>query len=101
MDNKSANKHTVDYDIHGIVGVRLVNPSDYDVKYISRLLSQFKSDLNREPDITIVYKENWDLGNVSYLGLNEAAFNDDGFYILTSGRQPLKVKIPFEQIGDK
>ena len=101
MDSNTVNSHTVDYDIHGIVGVRLVNPSDYDVKYISRLLSQFKSDLNREPDITIVYKENWDLGNVSYLGLNEAAFNDDGFYILTSGRQPLKVKIPFEQIGDK
>jgi hypothetical protein len=33
--------------------------------------------------------------------LNEAAFNDDGFYILTSGRHPLKVKIPFEQIGNK
>jgi hypothetical protein len=101
MDSNTANKDKVDFDIHGIVGLRLVNPSKYDVKYISRLLFQFKSDLNREPDITIVYKENWDLGNVSYLGLNEAAFNDDGFYILTSGRQPLKVKIPFEQIGDK
>ena len=101
MNSKTANNYTVDYDIHGIVGLRLINPGDYDVKYISRLLSQFKSGLTREPDITIIYKENWDLGNVTYLGLNEAAFNDDGFYILTSGRQPLKVKIPFEQIGDK
>ena len=101
MDNNTTNKNTVEFDIHGIVGIRLVNPSEYDIKYISKLLSQFRSDLTREPDITIVYKKKWDLGNISYLGLNEAGFNDDGFYILTSGRQPLKVKIPFEQIEDK
>ena len=59
MDNNTANKHTIDFDIQGIVGLRLVNPSEYDVKYISRLLSQFKSDLNREPDITKSYKEDW------------------------------------------
>ena len=101
MDNNTSNKHSVDFDIHGIVGLRLINPSESDVKYISKLLSHFRSELAREPDITIVYKESWDLGNISYLGLNEAAFNEDGFYILTSGRQALKVKIPFEQIGDK
>ena len=101
MNNNTASKNTVEFDIHGIIGIRLVNPSDHDIKYISKLLSEFRSDLNREPDITIVYKEKWDLGNISYLGLNEAAFNEDGFYILSNGRQQIKVKIPFEQIGGK
>ena len=101
MYNKSINKNTVDFDIHGIVGIRLVNPSEIDIKNISRQLSHFKSELIREPDITIVYREKWDIGDITYLGLNEVGFNDGGFYILSSGKHPLKVKIPFEQIGTK
>jgi len=99
MDNKTINKKTVDFDIYGIVGIRLVNPSDYDIKNISNHLTHFRSKLIREPDITIVYKEKWDIGGLTYLGLNEIGFNDGGFYILSSGKHPLKVKIPFEQIG--
>jgi hypothetical protein len=101
MYNKTINKNTVDFDIHGIVGIRLVNPSEIDIKNISRQLSHFKSELIREPDITIVYREKWDIGDITYLGLNEVGFNDGGFYILSSGKHPLKVKIPFEQIGTK
>ncbi|MGD8306773.1 MAG: hypothetical protein PVF17_08980, partial [Ignavibacteria bacterium] len=89
------------FDLHGIVGIRFKNPSDIDIKYISNLLSPFKSNLKREPDITVIFKENWELGELTYLGLNNAAFNEHGFYILSSGRTPLKVKIPFEQIGNK
>ncbi len=35
MDNNTTNKNTVEFDIHGIVGIRVVNPSEYDIKYIS------------------------------------------------------------------
>jgi hypothetical protein len=100
MGNSVSNNY-VDFDLYGIVGVRLIDPSENDVKYVSRLLSHFKADLSREPDITILFKKNWELGDLTYLGLNDAAFNEDGFYILSSGRAPLKVKIPFEQIGGK
>jgi hypothetical protein len=100
MINNVSNNH-VDFDLYGIVGIRLIDPSDNDVKYVSRLLWRFKTDLNRDPDITIRFKKKWELGDVTYLGLNDAAFNENGFYILSSGRAPLKVKIPFEQIGEK
>jgi hypothetical protein len=100
MINNISNNH-LDFDLHGIVGIRLLDPSDKDVKYVSKMLSRFKSDLRREPDITIRFKKKWNLGEVTYLGLNDAAFNENGFYILSSGRAPLKVKIPFEKIGEK
>lgn len=101
MVSDTSNSNYVDFDLYGIVGIRLIDPSDNDVKYVSRLLSRFKADLSREPDITIRFIKNWELGDVTYLGLNDAAFNENGFYILSSGRAPLKVKIPFEQIGEK
>src|SRR3990172_1664510 len=101
MRSNTTKNNNVDFDLHGVVGIRLVNPTDIDVKNISKLLSQFRADLTREPDITIVYEENWQLKDLSYLGLNDAAFNNEGFYILSSGRSDLKVRIPFEQIGDK
>ncbi|MGB5847051.1 MAG: hypothetical protein WBH40_01110 [Ignavibacteriaceae bacterium] len=100
MINNVSNNH-IDFDLYGIVGIRLIDPSDKDVKYVSRFLSRFKADLSKEPDITIRFKKKWELGDVTYLGLNDAAFNENGFYILSSGRAPLKVKIPFEQIGEK
>jgi len=100
VGNKVLNNY-VDFDLHGIVGIRLIDPTNNDVNNVSRLLSRFKADLSREPDITIQFKKNWELGDVTYLGLNDAAFNENGFYILSSGRVPLKVKIPFEQIGKK
>ena len=101
MENINTNSNVVDYDLYGIVGIRLINPSECDIKNLSKLYASFRSELKREPDITIEYKKNWQLGDIFYLGLDEAGFNDDGFYILSSGRSPLKIKIPFEQIGNK
>ena len=101
MEDFNTNSSVVDYDLYGIVGIRLINPSERDIKNLSKLYASFRSELRREPDITILYKENWQIGDIFYLGLDEAGFNDDGFYILSSGRSPLKIKIPFEQIGNK
>ena len=97
---KSENK-TIEYDLYGIVGIRLVNPAENDVKNLSSLYHSFRTELNREPDIIIRYRKDWQIGDISYVGVGEAGFNDDGFYILSNGRLSLKTKIPFEQIGDK
>lgn len=101
MEDINTKSSIVDYDLYGIVGIRLINPGERDIKNLSKLYANFRSELRREPDITIHYKENWQIGDIFYLGLDEAGFNDDGFYILSSGRSPLKIKIPFEQIGNK
>ena len=101
MEEIISENRTIDYDLYGIVGIRLVNPAENDIKNISRLYNRFRSELNREPDIIIRFRKDWQLGDISYVGVGEAGFNDDGFYILSNGHSSLKAKIPFEQIGDK
>ena len=90
----------MDYDLYGIIGIRLINPSEGDVRNISKLLLPFRSNLVREPDINIEFKKNWELGDIINIGL-DTGFNDDGFYILSNGRTKLKAKIPFDKIGGK
>ncbi|MGA7837120.1 MAG: hypothetical protein WB996_04085 [Ignavibacteriaceae bacterium] len=99
MKENSIKSNIIDYDLYGIVGIRQINPAESDIRNLSNLYSSFRSDLIREPEITIRYKKNWQLGNISYLGLDDAGFNEDGFYILSNGQTPVKIKIPFEQIG--
>lgn len=101
MKSNGKYENYLDFDLHGIVGIRFISPSSSDVKHILKQLFPFESDLKRDPDITVTFKENWELGEINYLGLDNAAFNENGFYILSNGRVPLKVKIPFEQIGNK
>ncbi len=84
MISDTSNRNYVDFDLYDIVGIRLIDPTAKDVNYVFRLLSHFKTDLFREPDITIRFIKNWELGDVTYLGLNDAAFNENGFYILSS-----------------
>jgi len=90
----------VDYDIHGLVGIRLTNPADSDTLAVTRQLGPLRvPSLARDPDIIIRFEKHIPLPNLKYLGLNNAGFTDDGFYILKSKKSPAKVKIPFDEIG--
>ena len=71
MEEIISENRTIDYDLYGIVGIRLVNPADNDIKNISRLYNRFRSELNREPDIIIRFRKDWQLGDISYVGVGE------------------------------
>jgi hypothetical protein len=92
------NRKVIDYDIHGIVGIRLINPTAKDACAVANGLSQHQSAIEGEPDITIYFKEKLPTPALTYLGLDYAGFTDEGFYILSS-KENLKVRIPFEKIG--
>lgn len=92
-------KNYYDYDIHNIVGIRVINPSENDLKLISNNYGEHLKELNREPDITIKFISSLETPDLVFIGLENAGFNKDGYYILSSGRSKLKVKIPFEKIG--
>jgi len=92
-------KNFYDYDIHNIVGIRVINPSESDLKLISNNYEDHEKELNREPDITIKFISSLESPELVFVGLDNAGFNKDGYYILSSGRSKLKVKIPFEKIG--
>lgn len=104
MTNHSSNgtsSSTVDYDLHGLAGVRLLDARPSDVATITRQLGPIQAPLSREPDITIRFVEQLELsGPLRYLGVNEAAFTDDAFLVLRSKHKArARVRIPFQDIG--
>ncbi len=98
-NNGSSPQNCIDYDIHGLVGIRLINPSPEDAKAVAKQLGPMQSHLTRDADITIRFIRKLFTPDLKYLGVNMAGFNEDGFYVLFNKKAKTKVRIPFEQIG--
>jgi hypothetical protein len=92
-----------DFDLHGFVGVRLVDALPQDAEIVARQLGPIQNRLDREPDIFIRFVDNLSMtSQVRFLGLDDAGFTDDAFLILRSKyKAPTKVQISFEKIGQQ
>lgn len=101
LSEKGSMATAVDFDLHGLAGVRLINATSKDVATVTRQLGPIQAPLDREPDITIRFVEDLKLpARLRYLGVNEAAFTDDAFLVLRSKHKSrAKVQIPFQDIG--
>lgn len=94
---------TVDFDLHGIVGIRLVNATPGDLAAVKRQLGPIESTLTRTPDIVIRFVEKLQFtSTVRYLGVEDAGFTDDAFLLFRGKHQSsVKVQIPFDRIGSQ
>jgi hypothetical protein len=99
--SENSKNRIIDFDLHGIVGVRLINPINSDIAAISYQLGLKPAFLSEEPDITIRFKKNIATPGLKYLGLNSDGFTDKEFFLLKSRKRATKVQIPFEKIGSK
>lgn len=91
---------TDDFDLHGVVGIRLVNASAGDAAKVERQLGPLRAPLHRDPDITIRFVDSATDKPISYAGLEDGGFNDDGFFVLRGkGGVQAKARIPFDRIG--
>jgi hypothetical protein len=95
------NANEVDFDLHGLVGIRVEGGSASDIAAVRRQLGPLESSLAREPDITIRFVDRLPRDkSLRYLGAYEAGVTDDAFWILRGKhKSKTKVKIPVEQIG--
>ena len=76
---------TVDFDLHGLVGVRLIGATQREVNAVGRQLGPIQRPLNRDPDITIRFVDRLTTSSpLRYLGVDDAAFTDDAFLVLRS-----------------
>jgi hypothetical protein len=91
-----------DFDFHGLIGIRLVDASERDVATVRRQLGPIDGRIDGAPEILIRFVDQLPpRPRDRYLGLNEAGFDHDSFFILQDmGRDYGKVLIGFDQIGD-
>lgn len=100
MTRYSAGRASYDFDLHGVVGIRLLDATADDLATVCRQLGPLRSDLNREPDITIRFVDRATAEPMSYAGLGDTGFNDDGFFVLRGkGGVGAKALLPIGEIG--
>ena len=100
-ESNSSDQRIMDFDIHGIVGVRMINPLAGDAKAFTYQLGAMQTSLKRVPDIIVHFTEQLSTPTLKYLGLNSTAFTDDGFYLLNGRNGKVDARIPFDTIGDQ
>jgi hypothetical protein len=76
----------VEYDVHGLVGIRLVDPSPRDVSAISAQIGDLQGVLPHEPDITIRFVREVGPGDaLCWIEPHEVGFTEDGFFLFAPG----------------
>jgi hypothetical protein len=103
VEANNENTKTYDFDLHGIVGIRLLNAEPGDLSAVKRQLGPIQSPLNRDPDIILRFVDRLPLSSsIRYIGVEDAGFTDDAFLILRGKHQSnIRVQIPFDQIGSR
>lgn len=100
---RPAGLREVDYDLHGLAGVRVVDASPADAAAVARQLGPIEAPLDREPDIVIRFVDSLATASpVRYLGPGEAGFTEDDFFVLRSKHKtPAKVRVGFAEVGGR
>ena len=98
---ESAHSHTVDYDIHGLVGVRLLGPSRANIAAVSAQIGPPCSAPLRHPDIVVRYVDCISAVPLRYVDLGKTASSEAGFIVFPDQEAKGKVSIPFDHIGTK
>lgn len=94
-------KNQVDFNLFDIVGIRLENPTDDDIKSMKKQIGVDPAELNFVPDITIHFISELNTSGFTFLGLNSAGFTKDDFYLISREKPHKKIQVPFEKIGSK
>ena len=93
----------IDYDLHGIVAVRLLGAGPAEERLVTRQLGPIRAALEREPDLVIRFVDRLDLaGPLRLLGVDDVGFTADAFLVLR-GKQKTRARvlIPVERIGGR
>ena len=93
----------VDFDLHGFVGIRVLDPGPGDVETITRQIGPLVAPLGRMPDITVRFVDELpEPRRLTYAGWPESAAAGDAFYLLR-GRDGVEARtlLPFQDVGGR
>jgi hypothetical protein len=91
----------VDFDLHGLIGIRLVDPTQRDVAAVRQQLGVVQEPLSREPDITLRFVKHLLTPPLRHLGFKKMGFADNALFVFEDGANGGKVRIPVAQLGRK
>jgi hypothetical protein len=95
-----AREHHVDFDLHGVVGIRLVDASPTELAVVRRQLGLQEGPLTRAPDVVVRFVDALPTPALRLVEYGRTGFTDDGFFVLQSRKRPAAVRIAFDGIGD-
>ena len=93
----------VDFDLHGIVGIRVLQARRTDVETLTRQLGPRTAPLTREPDITVRFVDELDEPRpMTYATWPESAGTADDFYLLR-GKDGVaaRTRFPMDHVGER
>jgi hypothetical protein len=95
------NGTAIDYDLHGLAGVRVVGATARDAAAVDRQLGPIRRPLRRDPDIVVRFVDRLDVeGPLRLIGVDDAGFTDDAFLVLRARHKArARVVIPVDRIG--
>ena len=99
----AAAERSVDFDLHGTVGIRLIGASASDVAAVRRQVGPIERPLTRPPEIEIEYVDRLPAdGPRRLISRDDAAF-DRSTFVLLRGRfkAPVRVAIPLDLVGGR
>jgi len=100
MLNHKTSEYIVDYNVHDVVGVRLVDPRPVDVEAVTKQLGSFQGHLSKEPDVNIHFVEELSADRMRNVEVNETGFTENDFYIFNAN-QRVTARVAFDQIGQR
>jgi hypothetical protein len=92
----------VDFDLHGIVGIRVLDARPEDVATVTRQLGPLAAPLTRDPDITVRFVDELpEPRPMTYGTWLETAATEDTFYLLR-GKDGVAARtlLPMDSIGN-
>jgi hypothetical protein len=91
---------TQDFDLHGIVCVRVVDGTTDDIAKVRRQLGPIEATSDREADITIRFVDELRTGPLTYVGVGDSGFDDDTFVLLRGrGGAEGRTSVSFDHIA--
>ena len=91
-------REQVDFSLHGVVGVRLIDPSPEDEAAIARQLGPLQGELNGRPDLVIRFVKHVPTKGIVRVELDKSGFSDEGFLLFETKKKVRKLILPFDEL---
>ena len=90
----------IEYDLLGVVGVRLLDADERDAAMVDRQLGAIRARLDRPADLSIRFVDRLDLPPLRFVDAGGSGWAGDAFVVLRSKHKaPARVLLPLDRIG--